>query len=128
MYVKITAMGCVIPNAVNTNRRYVMSTAVKSDGVNQRFFEQFMEEFHDMGEKRRSDAVKYFSERKENGRERMDDVKLGSVCEAIGAFSKRGLKVPNIFKKYAYIKLLQGKTSWDKEGIGCSKKDPKLPF
>tara|TARA_R110000868_G_scaffold253016_3_gene509742 strand:+ start:2212 stop:2526 length:315 start_codon:yes stop_codon:yes gene_type:complete len=101
-----------------------MSKAVKSDGKNQKMFEGFLAEFFTMSNAERNKAMEWFAVRKENGKERMDDIKLPSLVAGMHAFYSTSSECPAILKKYSLIKLQQGQSSW-----GCNTpSDPNRKF
>jgi len=110
--------------------RDVMSVAVPSDGSVQKMFEAFLTDFDTLSDAKIKKAITWFSEAKENGRERLDDVNLPLLVKVGAKFYERyGDKAkdtpPAVIKKYMYIKLLQGKTSWEKKCQSPPSTDPK---
>lgn len=91
-----------------------MSKAVKSDGVIQQYAENFLAEFDISSDERIDNALNWFSGLKENKRHRLDDVKLLTLVQISAKFAAKDDSIPPILKKYMYIKLLQGKSSWEK--------------
>lgn len=106
-----------------------MAKAVPSDGKNQELFEEFLMEFDDMNKEDRNKAIKWFSQSKENGRERLDDVKLPQLITGMHKFyeASNGRDCPAILKKCTLIALQQGKSSWTK-GLQSEKKNTKFPW
>lgn len=105
-----------------------MSTGVKSDGKNQELFDAFLETFDKMTRADADKAISWFAEKKENGRERLDDVRLPSVCGAIYKYYSRFGEAPAVLKRYAYIKLKQGKRHWERNSDPMECVQPKFPW
>lgn len=106
-----------------------MAKAVPSDGKNQELFELFLTEFDEMSVDDRNKAITWFSQPKENGRERLDDVKLPQLVAGMYKFyeASNWRECPAILKKCTLIALQQGKSSWMK-GLQPEKKSGKFPW
>ena len=104
-----------------------MGKGTPSDGSNQAAFATFMSEFDSMVDQEIMSAIEYFAEKKENNRERFDDITLPLLSLAIYKFHERFGKVPPVVKQYCFIKLQQGKASWDPK-IKTVKQDATRPW
>ena len=104
-----------------------MSAAVPSDGSNQKLFDEFLNGFYGASKQDADKAMDWFAQSKANGRERMDDIKLPSLCRAVWLYYDKHGHAPAILKKYLEIKLRQGKTSWSQE-LDNHSDAPKFPW
>lgn len=105
-----------------------MAKGVPSDGRNHTDFATFLSRFDNMSDAQIKKAMEHFSKKKENGRERLDDVKLPALALAIYKFDARFKKVPPIIKHYCFIKLQQGQKSWSAQIDQTIDQTDKLPW
>lgn len=102
-----------------------MSKSVRSDGVIESLFRDFLREFDESADERIKNALAWFAGKDDaTSKERIAKVPLGALVEAYYKLDVRFRTVPPLVKQHMLLRLRQGRSKW---GRGLPPDSPEAP-